>query len=67
LYRALTQEAPWRAPSLQHWPAALHIDPTLRARLDQARFGPQPDSIVFADLKQHWWRACGQIGLAYLG
>lgn len=64
LYRALTQESPWRAPTLQHWPAPIQIDPALRTQLEQARFGAEPTEMAFADLKRGWRCACGQLPLA---
>lgn len=64
LYRALTQETPWRAPTLQYWPTALHIDPELRAQMEQARFGPQKIENGFTDLKQAWLRTCLQLPLS---
>jgi len=66
LYRALTQEAPWRAATLQHWSDILRIDPELRSKLEQARFGPQQSETVFADLKQDWQRACTRVSLEHL-
>ncbi len=63
LYRALTQQSPWQALTLQHWPDTLRIDPALRAQLEQACFAPHAGDISFADLKRAWWRACGQLPL----
>ena len=64
LYRALTQETPWRAPTLQHWPDTSRIDPELRTQLEQARFGSQQSEMAFADLKRGWQCACEQLPLA---
>ena len=63
LYRALTQETPWRAPTLQHWPEALRIDVALRAQLEQARFGPNQNADSYTELKPAWLRACAQLPL----
>lgn len=63
LYRVLTQAAPWRAPTLQHWPDAWRIAPALRAQLEQLRFGPNADAAPFSDLKQAWHLACAQLPL----
>ena len=67
LYRALTQESPWRAATLQHWPAAVQIDAALRAQLEHARFGSQQAEIRFVDLKREWLRSCGQLSLGSFG
>jgi len=61
-----TQEAPWRAATLRHWPDTLHIAPELRTKLEQARFGPQQSEAVFADLKLDWQRACTRVSLGHL-
>ena len=63
LYRALTQEAPWRASTLQHWPESVPIDRELRTQLELARFSSPQSEIVFVDLKQAWLRACGHLPL----
>ncbi len=67
LYRALTQDAPWQATTLEYWPSALHIDPILRAQLEQARFGPLQGEIQFADLKREWLSVCAQLPLRNFG
>ena len=66
LYRALTIDAPWRALSLRHWPASLHINTEFRAQLEQARFGPQPVEIIFSDLKQGVQNACAKLPLRFI-
>ena len=63
LYRALTQGAPWRASTLQHWPESVPMDLELRTQLEQARFGPPQSETTFADLKQEWLRACAHLPL----
>lgn len=63
LYRALTQETPWRASTLQRWPQSVPIDLELRTQLEQARFGPSQSETAFADLKQRWLRACSKLPL----
>jgi len=63
LYCALTQETPWRALTLQHWPAAFLMDAALRTQLEQARFGPPHAEIAFSELKPAWLRACAQLPL----
>jgi len=65
LYRALTQQSPWQAPTLQHWPATLHADPALRAQLEQACFGAQQPDISFTDLRQRWSHACARLPLRH--
>ena len=63
LYRTLTQDAPWRALTLQHWPETLHIAPALRAQLEWLRFGPDKEAMPFTDLKLAWQRACTKLPL----
>ena len=67
LYRVLTQETPWRAATLQHWPAALLMDAALRAQLEQARFGSAQAEAAFSELKSAWLRACMQSPLLSFG
>ena len=63
LYRALTQETPWHAPTLQHWPAGLSIDAALRTQLEYARFVPPHAEIAFTELKPACLHSCTQIPL----
>lgn len=63
LYRALTHEAPWRTPTLQHWPKALRMDAALSAQLEQARFGPQQSEVTYSELKSACLHACRQLPL----
>ena len=63
LYRALTQETPWRATTLRQWPTPFGIDTQLRAQLEQARFGPPQTTIAFSELKSAWLHACAQLPL----
>ena len=61
LYRALTQETPWRATTLRQWPTPFCIDARLRAQLEQARFGPPQTTIEFSALKPACLHACTQL------
>ena len=65
LYRALTQETPWHAATLEQWPLPLHacIPPALRAQLTQLRFGQRRDEMDFVELKTAWTKACAQLAL----
>jgi len=63
LYRALTHESPWRVPTLQSSPIAVHIGVTLRAQLEQACFACHQGNIIFMDLRQEWQKVCSQLPL----
>ena len=65
LYRALTQETPWHAATLEQWPLPLYacIPPVLRAQLTQLRFGQHRDEMNFVELKTAWTKACAQLAL----